>query len=137
MSAALLGTTLETLQLHDVLRAVDFLIDGEKLPITDLTVFGRQTMAMVAIYAGAVEERISRVVLDRPPESHWDGPAVMHALRYTDIPEVAGLIAPREVAFLGRIPAAYHPVETIARLHPDGKQVRRVNSLGEAMRGSV
>ncbi|MCL4782782.1 MAG: acetylxylan esterase [Bryobacterales bacterium] len=137
MSAALLGTTLETLQLHDVLRAVDFLIDGEKLPITDLTVFGRQTMAMVAIYAGAVEERISRVVLDRPPESHWDGPAVMHALRYTDIPEVAGLIAPREVAFLGRVPAAYHPVETIARLHPGGKQVRRVNSLGEAMRGSA
>lgn len=137
VAAALLGTTLETLQLHDVLRAVDFLIDGEKLPIASLTVFGRQAMGMVAIYAGAVEERISRVVLDRPPESHWDGPAVMHALRYTDIPEVAGLIAPREVAFLGRIPAAYRSVETVARLYPDGKPVRRVTSLGEAMRGSA
>lgn len=136
MSAALLGTTLETLQLHDVLRAVDFLLDGEKLPIASLSVFGRKAMGMVAIYAGAVDNRISRVVLDRPPESHWDGPAVMHALRYTDIPEVAALIAPREVAFLGRIPAAYRPVETIAKLHANGKPVRRVNSLGDAMRGN-
>lgn len=136
MSAALLGTTIETLQLHDVLRAVDFLIDGEKLPITSLSVFGRKAMGMIAIYAGAVEERISRVVLDRPPESHWDGPAVMHALRYTDIPEVAALIAPREVAFLGRIPAAYRHVESIAKLYPDGKSIRQVNSLGDAMRGS-
>lgn len=137
VSAALLGTTLETLQLHDVLRALDFLIDGEKLPITHTSVYGRKAMGMVAIYAGAVEERISRVVLDRPPESHWDGPAVMHALRYTDLPEVAALIAPREVAFLGRIPAAYRSTEKIAKLYPGGKSVRAVNSLGDAMRGNA
>lgn len=136
MSAALLGTTLETLQLHDTLRAVDFLMEDQQLPLRSVSVFGRKNMGMVAIYAGAVEERISRVVLDRPPESHWDGPAVMQALRYTDIPEVAALAAPREIVFLGRIPAAYRPVETIAKLHPGGKPVRQVSSLGDAMRGS-
>lgn len=136
MSAALLGTTLETLQLHDALRAVDFLIEDQQLPIRSVSVFGRKSMAMVAVYAGAVEERISRVVLDRPPESHWDGPAVLHALRYTDIPEVAAMVAPREIVFLGRIPTAYRSVETIAKLHPRGKLVRQVNSLGDAMRGS-
>ncbi|MCC7342104.1 MAG: hypothetical protein IT170_13575, partial [Bryobacterales bacterium] len=136
MSAALLGTTLETLQLHDVLRAADFLIVGEKLPITSLSVYGRKAMGMVAIYAGAMDSRITRVVLDRPPESHWDGPAVMHALRHTDIPEVAALIAPREVAFLGRVPSAYGLVETVAKLHPGGKPVREVVSLGDAMRGA-
>lgn len=136
MSAALLGTTLETLQLHDVLRAVDFLIDGEKLPITSLSVYGRKAMGMVAIYAGAMDSRITRVVLDRPPESHWDGPAVMHALRHTDIPEVAALIAPREVVFLGRVPSAYGLVETVAKLHPGGKPVREAVSLGDAMRGA-
>ncbi|MCC6265647.1 MAG: acetylxylan esterase [Bryobacterales bacterium] len=136
MSAALLGTTLETLQLHDVLRTVDFLIEDQQLPVQSVSIFGRKAMAMVAIYAGAVEERVSRVVLDRPPESHWDGPAMMHALRYTDIPEVAALIAPREVVFLGRTPAAYRATETLAGLFPGGKPVRRANSLGDAMRGS-
>lgn len=134
MSAALLGTTLETLQLHDVLRSVDFLLEDEKLPLESISVFGRKEMGMVALYAGAVQNKITRVIVDRPPASHWDGPAVMHALRYTDLPEVAALIAPREITFVGRISGDYALTERICALYSNGKLLRTVNSLGDAMR---
>lgn len=134
MSAALLGTTLETLQLHDVLRALDFLLETEGVPSGSVSIYGRKSMAMAALYAGAIDTRITRVVVDRPPESHWDGPAIMHALRYTDLPEVASLITPRELTFLGRIPAAYASTQKVAQLHPNGNSLRVANSLGDAVR---
>lgn len=133
MSAALLGTTLETLQLHDVLRALDFLLETASVAGGNVSVYGRKEMAMVAIYAGAMDKRVTRVVADCPPESHWDGPAIMHALRYTDLPEVAALIAPRELVFLGRIPSAYQATAHVARLYANGKRVRAATSLGDAV----
>jgi cephalosporin-C deacetylase-like acetyl esterase len=136
MAAALLGTTLETLQLHDVLRAVDFLLETEGVPKGSVSVYARNSMAMTAIYAGATDTRIARVIVERPPESHWDGPAVLHALRFTDLPEVAALIAPRELAFVGRIPAAYRSTEKIAQLYAGGKRLSAADSLGDAVRSA-
>jgi len=147
MSAALLGTTLETLQLHDVLKGIDVLLQSGKertssgKPKLGLSVYGRRAMAMLAIYAGAIDNRIGQVIADRPPESHWDGPAIMHALRYTDLPEVAALIAPRKLAFLGRIPSAYQQTASLASLtvgaegaRPTGDRVVDAVSLGDAVR---
>ena len=57
----------------------------------------------------------------------------MHALRYTDIPEIGALVAPREIAFLGTLPPAYARTEQISRLYPNGKQIRLVHSLGDAL----
>jgi hypothetical protein len=133
MSAALLGTTLETLQLHDVLRGLDFLLESAEIPKANVSVYGRKEMAMLALYAGAIDTRITRVIADRPPESHWDGPAIMHALRYTDLPEVAALIAPRELCFLGRIPAGYRLTEQVGKLYRRGSGVRTVHSLWNAV----
>jgi len=135
MSAALLGTTLETLQLHDALRGVDWLLETSGVGAGKLSVYGRREMAMVALYAGATDGRVSRVIVDRPPESHWEGPAVLHALRYTDLPEVAGLVAPRELVFVGRMPAAYRGTERIAKLY-GRKSVGVADSLGAGVRGS-
>ena len=49
------------------------------------------------IYAAATDERVTRVIVEDPPYSHWQGSAMLNALRFIDLPEVAALIAPREL----------------------------------------
>lgn len=134
MTAALLGGTLESLQLWDILRAVDFLVEEEKLDLASLSVYGRKEMGGLALHAAALDERISRVILDDPPASHWQGPALLNVLRFTDLPEVAGLVAPREIVSLTPLPEAYRYTRSIFLLHGKGGALRQAASLGAALR---
>jgi hypothetical protein len=134
MSAGLLGTTLESLQLWDLLRSVDYLLDEEKLKLSSISVYGRRNMSGVAIYAGALDERITRVIVDNPPESHWEGPAFLNVLRYTDLPEVAAVLAPRELVSLSHLPAGFGLAKSVYALQGKADQVREARALGDALR---
>jgi cephalosporin-C deacetylase-like acetyl esterase len=134
MTAALLGGTLESMQLWDILRSVDYLVDEEKLDLSSISVYGRKDMGGLALHAAAIDNRISRVILNDPPASHWQGPALLNVLRITDLPEVAGLIAPREIVSLTPLPDAYSYTRSIFRLHGKSDSIRQAASLGEALR---
>jgi cephalosporin-C deacetylase-like acetyl esterase len=134
MSAGLLGTTLESLQLWDILRSVDYLIDEENLNLPSISVYGRNNMSALAIYAGALDDRITRVILDNPPASHWQGPAFLNVLRYTDIPEVAATLAPRELVSLTRFPAEFQRTKAIFALYDKARQMREARAIGDALR---
>jgi hypothetical protein len=134
MSAGLLGTTLESMQLWDLLRSIDYLMYEEKLSLSGISVYGRKDMSAVALYAGALDERITRVIVDEPPESHWSGPAFLNVLRYTDLPEAAALLAPRELVSLTRLPASFAFTRRVAGLYGKPKQVSEARSVGDALR---
>lgn len=134
MSMGLLGTTLESMQLWDLLRSVDYLIEDEKLSLSAISVYGRKNMSAVAFYAGALEERIIRVIVDEPPESHWSGPAFLNVLRYTDLPEAAALVAPREIVSLTRWPSAFDFTRHVARLYGKPQHIREARAVGDALR---
>jgi hypothetical protein len=91
-------------------------------------------MSAVALYAAALDERITRVVMDDPPESHWRGPAFLNVLRYTDIPEAAGIVAPREIVCLSRLPSAFTLTRQIANLHRPAGVIREARGLADALR---
>jgi hypothetical protein len=91
-------------------------------------------MGVPALYAAAVDERISRVILENPPYSHWQGPAMLNALRYTDLPEVAALIAPREIVSIGKLPAEYALTSAVYALHGRKAGIRKANALPDALR---
>jgi hypothetical protein len=91
-------------------------------------------MSAVALYAGALEERIVRVIVDEPPESHWSGPAFLNVLRYTDLPEAAALVAPRELVSLTRWPSAFEFTRRVARLYGKPQQIREARAVGDALR---
>ncbi len=133
MTAPLLGTTLESMQLWDILRSIDYLVDEEKLRLSSISVYGRKHMGALAIYAGALDKRITRVILDDPPPSHWQGPAFLHVLRYTDIAEVAGLLAPRELVSLTPLPETFRATHRIFRLYGKAKPIREARALGDAL----
>jgi cephalosporin-C deacetylase-like acetyl esterase len=137
MSAALIGTTVESMQLWDLLRSVDYLVEEEGLKLSGISVYGRKQMGVLALYAAALDSRITRVILDDPPSSHWQAPALLNILRVTDIPEAAGMVAPREIVSLSPAPEAYSYTSSIYRLYGLKQGIRRAGDLGEACRVGV
>ena len=55
------------MQLWDILRSVDYLVDGEKLKLSSISVYGRGYMGALGLYAAALDKRITRVILEDPP----------------------------------------------------------------------
>ncbi|MFN7994314.1 MAG: acetylxylan esterase [Bryobacteraceae bacterium] len=136
MSSALIGTTVETMQLWDLLRSIDYLTEGEGLKLKGISVYGRKQMGALALYAAALDSRITRVILEDPPPSHWQAqaPALLNVLRITDLPELAGMVAPREIVSLGPVPEAYAYSRSIYRLYGEKSSFRMAGDLGEALR---
>src|SRR4029077_15917392 len=109
MKSALIGSTVESMQLWDILRSIDYLIQAEGLKLSGISVYGRKQMGALALYAAALDARITRVILEDAPSSHWQAqaPALLNILRITDLPEIAGMVAPREIVSLSSAPEPY------------------------------
>lgn len=137
MSAALLGTTIESLQLWDVLRAAEFLTKDQNLPIRSIATYGRREMGILGLYAAALNPAVARIVLDNPPASHWDAPAFLNILRHTDLNEVAGMLAPREIVTLSPLPPTFNLTRAIHQFDPKSRPFRTVTSLGDALRPPI
>jgi hypothetical protein len=132
-TAALLGGTLETMQLWDILRSLDFLTSDQGLNLKAISIYGRGQMGPLGFYAAALDERITRVILDDPPSSHWQGPPLLNILRMTDLPEAAALLAPRELVSLTPLPPAYDYTASIYALYGRRNAIRQAGALGSAM----
>ena len=101
-TASWVGRTVASMHVWDILRAVEWLVAEEKVPASSITVHGKGSMGILALYAGLLDERIERVVLRDPPGSHVEGPALLNVLRVTDIPEAAGAFARAASSSRGR-----------------------------------
>jgi hypothetical protein len=106
-SASWVGRTIASMQVWDILRTVEWIVAEEKIPASSITAFGKQGMGVLSIYAGLRDPRIGRVVLQQPPVSHVDGPALLNILRITDLPEVARAFGTRKLQVIGKAPAAF------------------------------
>jgi len=133
-SAALVGATVESMQVWDILRSIDYLTGQENLRLSSVSVFGRKQMGALAFYAAALDDRIDRVILDDPPTSHWQGPALLNVLRLTDLPEAAALVAPREIVSLTPLPDPYGYTFSIYALYRKPGNLRWAGSLYDALR---
>jgi cephalosporin-C deacetylase-like acetyl esterase len=133
-TAVLIGATIESMQIWDILRAVDYLVEEEGLNGSPISVYGQKQMGALALYAAALDKRISRVILDDPPSSHWQRPALLNVLRFTDLAEVAAMLAPREIVSLTSLPEAYRYTSSIYRLYGKQNQIRQAHALGDALK---
>jgi len=133
-TAVLQGSSLESMQIWDILRSVDFLKEDQGLPLSTISVYGRRTIGPLGIYAAALDPRITRVILDDAPASHWQGPALLNVLRITDLPEAAALIAPRSLVSLTPLPKPYDFTRSIYSLYGKPSDVREAGGLSEALR---
>ena len=134
MKSALIGSTVESMQLWDILRSIDYLIQAEGLKLSGISVYGRKQMGALALYAAALDTRITRVILDDPPASHWQGPPLLFILRITDLAEAAGLVAPREIVSLTRLPDSFAYTSSIYALYGQKGAIREAGGLGDALK---
>ena len=79
------GRTIAAMQVWDLLRAVEWAANEEKIPASSVSIYGKGEMGVVAMYAALFDERIKQVILNDPPSSHWQGPTLLNVLRVTDV----------------------------------------------------
>ena len=127
------GRTIAAMQVWDLLRAVEWAINEETIPASSVSIYGKGEMGIVATYAALFDERIKQVVLNDPPGSHWQGPALLNVLRVTDVAEVAGALAPRRLVSLTRLPDSFEHTRAIYRLQRASNQFVQSSSLPEAL----
>jgi hypothetical protein len=132
-SAVWVGRTVASMQVWDILRTVEWAISERQLPSSRIVVYGKGEMGIAALYAAFFDEHISQVILNDPPGSHWQGPALLNVLRVTDIAELAGAIAPRRISSLTQLPTSFELTKAIYRLERASDQFDVAGSLPEAM----
>jgi cephalosporin-C deacetylase-like acetyl esterase len=90
--AMVAGTTLESMQVYEVLRSLELLRSLPNVDPQDTTIFGKGDAGVNGMYAALLDGKTSRVILHSPPASHVHGPHYLGVLRYTDIPDTAALL---------------------------------------------
>lgn len=107
--AMVAGTTIESMQLYEVLRSLAFLRSLPEVDPSNITIVGKGETGIHGLYAALLSNGVQRVIVGSPTASHRTGPAYLGILRYTDIPEVIGLLG-NKVRVYGEIPPALKPI---------------------------
>ncbi|MEO8428834.1 MAG: acetylxylan esterase [Verrucomicrobiota bacterium] len=133
MTAAWSGRTIAAMQVWDILRAVEWAANEERIPASSIAIYGKGEMGILALYAALFDQRVSQVILNDPPGSHWQSPALLNVLRVTDIAEVTGAFAPRRLSSLTKLPDSFGHTQAIYRLQNASRQFVQSPSLPEAL----
>jgi cephalosporin-C deacetylase-like acetyl esterase len=128
------GRTVASLRVWDTLQALAAVRELPQVDAKRVALAARGEMAAVALYATLLDGNVSALVLESPPAtqnvpSQRDGRGeaieMLNCLRITDLAQVAGLLFPTELVFVGHCPSTYEWAEDIyRRLGAPGKFVR-------------
>jgi len=102
-----IGCTLPERQTYDLLGGLALLRELEAVKAT--AVYGKGPAAVLAIYAAVLDDDVTELVLEAPPETHSspDTPEFLGILRIGDLPQNLALVFPRPITFIGEMPPAY------------------------------
>lgn len=98
-SLVLLGTTVDQGRVWDLAATARWIADNDK--DRAWTIVGRGERGVLGLYAALFEPSIAGVELVEPTSSHLQGPHFLSVLRVLDIPDAAGLLAPRPLRIRG------------------------------------
>jgi cephalosporin-C deacetylase-like acetyl esterase len=111
--AMVAGTTLESMQVYEILRSLELLRSQPTVDPASITVLGKGEDGVNGMYAALLDGHVARVVLQSPPASHRHGPHYLGVLRYTDIAPTATLLSDR-VRVHGEVPDRLRALRTCA-----------------------
>jgi cephalosporin-C deacetylase-like acetyl esterase len=115
-SLPLLGRTVDSCRLADVLAAAAHVLQTKRGAVRQLKIVGRGPAGVIAAYAALLEPRLSEAVVVDPPASHRDGPIFLNVLRVLDVPEALGLLAPRPLTVYTSQAGAFGSTASIYRV---------------------
>ncbi len=132
-NAMLLGRTLDEMRLYDVLYAVNFAASQPYFDGKEITVAGKGAQGVIGAYAALLDPRISRVILHSPPLTHKTGPIFLNILRYTDVPQALGMLAPRELVFLTQDIESFGYTRGVYKLYGAEHKFRRGYTITQVL----
>ncbi len=113
-SLPLLGRTVDSCRLIDVVAAIRRALDSERG--VQWNIIGRGQAGVIGAYAALLEPQIAGVAAIDPPASHREGPIFLNVLRVVDVPEAFALIAPRPLTITTSQRAAFDRTEAFYRV---------------------
>jgi cephalosporin-C deacetylase-like acetyl esterase len=132
-TAVWVGRTIAAMQVWDVLRTLNWVSSESKLAPSSISLYGKGDMGVLAVYAALFDGRISTVVANDPPSSHWHSPALLNVLRVTDIPEVVAALAPRRFVSIAPQPESFDFAKGVYSLLGVSSNLVRAGSLPEGL----
>ena len=134
------GRTIASLRVWDTLRAVEAARTFPGADPAQVSLAARGDMTVVALYAALLDGRIKSLFLESPSatqnaasQPNGKGPAIemLNCLRYTDAPQIAGLLYPAEIVISGEFPSTYTWAEDLHRRLGAPGRFQRVKSLSD------
>jgi len=132
-TASWTGRTVASMQVWDILRAIQWVVAEERTSSPPITVYGKEGMGILGLYAALFDEHVKQVTLANPPASHWQGPALLNILRVSDIPEVAAAFAPRRLVFITEATKPFDYTRRVYKLLGKPDSPVHAGSLPEAL----
>ncbi len=109
--AELCGHTRASLQINDILAAIDNIKHEDSVDPSAIYLWGKEDIAVPVLYSAVVNEiNVAGVILENAPDKHVGitpvidshcNTALFNILKYADIPQSAGLIFPRTIVLYG------------------------------------
>jgi hypothetical protein len=125
---------------YDALRALACVRQLKQVDSRRVAMAARGEMAAIALYAALLDGHVQTLLLEDPPAtqnaaSQPDGKEaaleMLGCLRVTDLPQVAGLLYPAELVFIGECPSTYDWVQELYRRLGAAERFRRVGNVGD------
>ena len=128
------GRTVDSIRIGSILAGVQLLRErtGKNRAVA---ISGIGQAAGWALYAAALDETVEHAILVRAPSSHIDGPVLLGAMRHADLPDIAALMAPRNLTFYGGMPAEYSRTVQIYQGLRAGTHLNVSMSIAAALNG--
>ena len=101
--AMVMGTTLESMQVFEIVRSLELLRTLPEIDRARITVTGKYESGINGLYGAILDGNVEQVILGSVPGSHRLGPHYLGILRYTDIPDVIRMMG-RRVKLYGGTP---------------------------------
>ncbi len=139
-AAAWTGRTVASMRVYDVLRCLKAIRELGLAEPDDIAIAARDEMTVVALYAALMDGKVHSLLLrDVPPTQDAEGAEdgrdaaieMLNCLRITDVSQVAGLVWPTKVHFIGEPHKNFQwAIKTIGQIG-DEDDIGILNSMRE------
>jgi dienelactone hydrolase len=134
------GMTPASMWVYDTLRALAAVRALPQVNGRPLALAARGQMTVVALYAALLDGHVNTLFLETSPatqnapsqpDGQSDAVEMLGCLRVTDLAQVAGLLYPAELVFIGERPSTYDWAQDIYQKLGAADRFRRVNKLDD------
>jgi len=139
-AAAWTGRTLASMWVYDALRALACVRQLPNVDSRRISLAAQGEMAVVALYAALLDGNVEALYLADPPATQdvasqpdggGDAIEMLGCLRFTDLPQVAGMLYPAKLIFIGDRPRTYDWAKDLYTRLGGAHRFQQVSSMRE------